>query len=207
MGNTTGMEPTQELIDELFREHILRTAQCRRRRNSWQGHDFLTGHVGSRGTAFVVSTPMPPTSRSRRFYSRGWRGGDGWRRANVRRPSNSCRDRGSGGAGNIVHGGGFASTNLYRIPRSREDADFVLEISPESLSQLADHLGPRFLLDPQGSFEAVTMTLRHVLRPVGVSFAIELFHLSDDPYDQEQFRRRRRIVMSGREAARLRPRT
>ena len=102
---------------------------------------------------------------------------------------------------------GSLSTNLYGIPRSSEDADFVLEISPESLSQLADHLGPRFLLDPQGSFETVTMTLRHVLRPVGVSFAIELFHLSDDPYDQERFRRRRRIVMSGREVRRLRPRT
>ena len=98
---------------------------------------------------------------------------------------------------------GSLSTNLYGIPRSSEDADFVLQIGPESLSQLANHLGPQFRLDPQGSFETVTMTLRHVLRPVGVSFAIELFHLSDDPYDQERFRRRRRIVMSGREVSAL----
>ena len=36
---------------------------------------------------------------------------------------------------------GSLSTNLYGIPRSSEDADFVLQIGPHSLSQLADHLG------------------------------------------------------------------
>lgn len=56
-------------------------------------------------------------------------------------------------------------------------------------------------MDPQGSFETVTMTLRHVLKPVGIPFKIELFHLSDDPHDQERFRRRQRVTMGSREVS------
>ena len=88
---------------------------------------------------------------------------------------------------------GSLSTNLYGIPRSTKDADFVLQVGPQSLSRLADRLRPQFQLDPQGSFEMVTMTMKHILKPVGIPFKIELFHLSDDAYDQERFRRRRRI--------------
>jgi hypothetical protein len=96
---------------------------------------------------------------------------------------------------------GSLSTNLYGIPRSTKDADFVLQVGPQSLFQLAEHLGGQFRLDPQGSFETVTMTLRHILRPVGIPFKIELFHLSDDPHDQERFRRRRRVQVWNREAS------
>ena len=96
---------------------------------------------------------------------------------------------------------GSLSTNLYGIPRSSRDADFVLQLGPQSLFQLAERLGAQFRLDPQGSFETVTMTLKHILRPVGIPFQIELFHLSDDPHDQERFRRRQRVQMSNREVS------
>jgi hypothetical protein len=94
---------------------------------------------------------------------------------------------------------GSFSSNLYGVPRSTEDADFVIQLGSESIRRLADHLGPQFRLDPQMSFETVTMTTRHVMEVVGIPFKIELFHLSDDPHDQERFRRRRRVEMLDRQ--------
>jgi hypothetical protein len=55
---------------------------------------------------------------------------------------------------------------------------------------LIDCLGDEFELDPQGSFELVTGTLRHHLRVPSIHFEIELFLLSDDPHDQSRFERR-----------------
>jgi hypothetical protein len=48
------------------------------------------------------------------------------------------------------------------------------------------------------SFETVTMTTRHLITIPALSFRIELFHLSDDPHDQERFRRRRAYILFGR---------
>jgi hypothetical protein len=94
--------------------------------------------------------------------------------------------------------GSFAS-NVYGVPRATYDADFVLELGDLSIRVLADRLGPPFRLDPQLSFETVTMTRRHVLEVVGIPFKIELFYLSDEPHDQERFRRRRRVELLGRQ--------
>jgi hypothetical protein len=49
------------------------------------------------------------------------------------------------------------------------------------------------------TFETATLTRRHILAVAGIPFTIELFHLSDDPHDQERFQRRRRIKTMGRE--------
>jgi hypothetical protein len=90
---------------------------------------------------------------------------------------------------------GSFSSNYYGIGRSTKDADFVIQLGSESLSDLAKHLGAAFRLDPQMTFETITLTRRHVLDVVGIAFKIELFHLSDDPHDQERFRRRKRVKM------------
>src|SRR5947209_667250 len=94
---------------------------------------------------------------------------------------------------------GSLSSNYYGIARSTKDADFVMEFGAQSIRHLADHLGSAFRLDPQMSFETTTMTTRHILEVVGIAFTIELFHLSDDPHDQERFRRRRRVQLLNRE--------
>jgi hypothetical protein len=96
---------------------------------------------------------------------------------------------------------GSLSSNVYGVPRSTQDADFVIQLGSESLSRLADYLGTAFRLDPQMTFETATLTRRHVLKVVGIPFTIELFHLGDDPHDQERFRRRRRITAMGREVS------
>jgi len=95
---------------------------------------------------------------------------------------------------------GSLSSNLYAIPRSTQDADFVVELRKNSLSELLRRLGPEFHLDPQVRFETVTATTRHIIDTADGLFRVELFQLSDAPYDHERFARRRRTKVLGRDA-------
>ena len=94
---------------------------------------------------------------------------------------------------------GSFSTSFYGIPRLTQDADFVISIGDGSLAKVAQHLGPEFRVDPQMSFETVTMTRRTEIRVIDSPFKIELFHLSSDPHDQERFQRRRKELYLDRE--------
>jgi hypothetical protein len=94
---------------------------------------------------------------------------------------------------------GSFSSNFYGIPRSTKDADFVVQLGGVPVAELMKRLGPDFQLDPQLSFESVTGTTRCQIRLVQSPFEIELFLLSDDPHDQERFRRRCRVPLSDRE--------
>ncbi len=93
---------------------------------------------------------------------------------------------------------GSFSSNTYGIERSTKDADFVVELGSRSISQLLPHLGPNFQLDPQIRFETVTGTTRYDMRIKENPFTIEFFDLSQDPHDQERFRRRQSVEMLGR---------
>lgn len=90
---------------------------------------------------------------------------------------------------------GSFSSNAYGIPRSTKDVDVVIELGEHPIRNVVDRMGANFKLDPQMSFESVTMTIRHVIQAVGSEFKIELFHLSDDPHDLERFRRRKSVAM------------
>jgi hypothetical protein len=96
---------------------------------------------------------------------------------------------------------GSLSSNYYGIPRSTKDADIVLQAEAGTVRRLADHLGTSFRLDPQLSFETITMTTRQILEVADAPFKIELFHLSEDPHDQERFRRRQRVDLFNREVS------
>jgi predicted nucleotidyltransferase len=52
-------------------------------------------------------------------------------------------------------------------------------------------------LDSQPSFETNTGTMRDIVMHPESGFTVELFYLSDDPYDQERFQRRRSINYDG----------
>lgn len=86
---------------------------------------------------------------------------------------------------------GAYSCNVYGVPRSTKDADFVVELRPDSISKICAQFDDRFRLDPQMSFESVTATSRHIIHVKNSPFRIELFCLSDDPHDRERFGRRR----------------
>ena len=93
---------------------------------------------------------------------------------------------------------GSLSTNVYGVPRSTKDADFVIELGHVSVLSLRAHLPSHYHLDPQIQFESVTATLRNIIRVDGSPFKVELFRLSTDPHDQERFRRRVSAEVEGR---------
>ena len=93
---------------------------------------------------------------------------------------------------------GSFSSNYYGIPRSTQDADFVVQLGGIPVAAVSEKLGPSFRLDPQMSFETITATSRYVLQHADSAFKVELFMLSPDPHDQERFARRRSLPMFGR---------
>jgi hypothetical protein len=94
---------------------------------------------------------------------------------------------------------GSFSTNVYGIPRSTKDADFVLQLRGDFAPAFYESLGTDFQLDPQLKFETNTGTSKQEMRFAGTPFTVELFRLSDDPFDQERFRRRRTVKLFGRD--------
>lgn len=100
--------------------------------------------------------------------------------------------------------GSFAS-NVYGIPRSTKDADFVVQLHGGLGREFDKQLGDEFELDPQLSFETVTGTYRQLIRHSKSTFTIEIFLLSKDPHDQERFARRREQDFFGRQVWLLSP--
>lgn len=94
---------------------------------------------------------------------------------------------------------GAYSCNVYGVPRATMDADFVVQLQPELISELCARLGDRFRLDPQVSFETVTGTSRHLIHVKDSPFHIELFCVSDDQHDRQRFARRRAVRMWDRQ--------
>lgn len=95
---------------------------------------------------------------------------------------------------------GSLASNFHGIPRSTRDADFLIELVPGSLQRLGDALPSDLKLQLQGSFEVVTGTTRYIIELVNSPFVCELFVRSDDPHDQERFRRRQRVRVLDRVA-------
>lgn len=85
---------------------------------------------------------------------------------------------------------GSFSSNYHGVPRSTKDADIVLEFSSVVWTELAQDLPDGMLVDSQSGFEMVTATRKEVIITEGSLFEIEVFHLSNDEFDQERFRRR-----------------
>lgn len=93
---------------------------------------------------------------------------------------------------------GSYSSNVYGSDRSTKDADFVIELGDIPLGEVSRRLAPAIRIDPQMTFETVTMTRRFVADVVGTSFKVEFFLLSQDPHDLERFRRRRQVRLLDR---------
>lgn len=95
---------------------------------------------------------------------------------------------------------GSLASNFHGVPRSTRDADLVVQLRSGHLQRLELQLPPGLVLDAQSGLEAVTGTVRHVIRLAGSPFVCELFHLSDDPHDRERFARRRRARVLNHDA-------
>ena len=90
---------------------------------------------------------------------------------------------------------------FYGIGRTTLDADLVVHLQDARLSDVFAELGPPFHFDPQRRFEVFTGKECYEVDIVGTLFKIEFFLLSSDAFDQEAFRRRRRMVMHGHSVA------
>lgn len=90
---------------------------------------------------------------------------------------------------------GSLAANIYSIPRSTKDADFVVEMDAAALGRLASLLDAHFELDPQQHLETSTWTRRYIWKARETPFDVELFLKSDDPHHQEQWCRRREIFI------------
>jgi hypothetical protein len=97
---------------------------------------------------------------------------------------------------NYIVTGSFA-TNLYAVPRSTQDVDFVVDAEPEELKKLFSALPKEIRVDPQMRFDTITYTYRYNLIVDGLPFGIELFLLTDDEHNQERFRRKRSGTVQG----------
>jgi predicted nucleotidyltransferase len=94
---------------------------------------------------------------------------------------------------------GSFSSNYHGIPRSTEDVDFVIQVEAAGLAGLAAGLGEPFEAVAQLSFETNTGTQKQEFRVKGTEFMVELFRLSDDPFDQARFQRRQPVMVEGRQ--------
>lgn len=90
---------------------------------------------------------------------------------------------------------GSFSSMYYSFPRSTADADFVVGTQDLDVGRLSTLLGERFRFDPQLSFETVGGSIKNEIEIKGTPFQIELFRLTDEPFDQSRFERRRKIIL------------
>jgi len=95
---------------------------------------------------------------------------------------------------------GSLASNFHGIPRSTQDADFVVQLQSGQLTRLESALPPELSLQSQGGFEAVTGTTRYLVTVAGSAFVCELFVLSDDPHDQDRFGRRELVRVLSQDA-------
>lgn len=91
---------------------------------------------------------------------------------------------------------GSLATNVYGVPRATDDGDFVLELPPGGrIADIAAALPDTIRLEPQVQFETVTTSRMHICTVADSPFRMELFQLTDDPYDRERFDRRYRLAL------------
>jgi hypothetical protein len=89
---------------------------------------------------------------------------------------------------------GSLATNVYGVPRATDDADFVVELPAGCrIDHVTAHLPDGIRHEPQSRFEPITSSPMHVFVLRDSSFRLELFLLTDDPYDRERFSRRYRL--------------
>ncbi len=90
---------------------------------------------------------------------------------------------------------GSFSSNAYGEARSTKDADFVVHLNPEQRESFFGKLPPEFEVDYQVIFETITGHTRQIIEVPSIPFEIELFDLSEEPFDQSRFSRRLKTTM------------
>lgn len=88
--------------------------------------------------------------------------------------------------------GSFAS-NLYGVPRTTQDADIVIEVSPTSLKQFVSLIEDEFYVAEEAAREALRRRDMFNIIHFRSAFKIDLVIRKQRPYAEEEFRRRQRV--------------
>ena len=93
--------------------------------------------------------------------------------------------------------GAFA-TSCYGIPRATRDVDFVISIQDSNtVDAIISHMEDEVDFGEQVQFDTLTWGKRHIgSTNCSPYLKVELFELFDDPFVEEQFRRRLPMVVS-----------
>lgn len=89
--------------------------------------------------------------------------------------------------------GGSVASSLQATARSTNDIDFVVELQPEQVVDLARELGPDFAVDDVALKEAARLRRSWNVFHLPTGLKIDLIMRRDTPYDREAFARRRRF--------------
>jgi predicted nucleotidyltransferase len=93
---------------------------------------------------------------------------------------------------------GSLTTSYYGVVRSTQDIDIMIDYTSNAIRDLQENLKGVAIIDPQMSFETITMSVRNEAQVIGLPFKIEFFHLSDDEFQQQRFSRKIRVDALGR---------
>ncbi|XZE56748.1 hypothetical protein SH139x_002876 [Planctomycetaceae bacterium SH139] len=91
---------------------------------------------------------------------------------------------------------GAYSSNAYGIPRATKDADIVVAALDATFDLIGSSLGDGYQTESQLEFELITGTVRRKICFTPINFVLEIFQLSDDPFDQSRFKRRIEVQSS-----------
>ena len=92
--------------------------------------------------------------------------------------------------------GGSLASSLQGEPRSTNDIDFVVDLSPSQVEPLARVLGGDFDVDVESLKEAAARGSSWNIYHLRTFIKVDLFMLRTSPFDQSEFSRRRRVVLT-----------
>jgi hypothetical protein len=88
---------------------------------------------------------------------------------------------------------GSVAASFYGLTRATVDADFVVELKSHKLADIVQRMGSGYGLESQARFEIFTDKQVNVINVLGEHLTIDVFPLTDDPFDQMRFARRLKI--------------
>jgi hypothetical protein len=92
--------------------------------------------------------------------------------------------------------GGSLASSLQGEPRATNDIDFVVELRTDQVQRLMEALGPDFEVDEEALREAAERRSSWNIFHLPTVTKVDLFMLREGPFDESEFARRRRVVLT-----------
>jgi len=94
--------------------------------------------------------------------------------------------------------GSFAS-NLHGMPRTTQDADIVIEVSPTALDRFLNLVEDDFYVSRDAAYEALEFQRMFNVIHFGSGFKVDLIVRKNREYARQEFQRRERATFLGRQ--------